>query len=110
MAQAIDFVLADELTHVRFGSEWVREFTRGDPERARGAGEFQREADRAFTFGGGRDIARADRLEAGFSEEELDELEEFNAQGPSRDTLVRAAEILRDRHQARCRGEAVAAL
>ncbi len=33
MKQAIDYVLADELTHVRFGSDWVREFTQGDPER-----------------------------------------------------------------------------
>ncbi len=31
MRQAIDYVLADELTHVRFGSEWVREFTKDDP-------------------------------------------------------------------------------
>ena len=110
MAQAVDFVLADELTHVRFGSEWVREFTRGDPERAKRAREFQRETDRSFSFGGGRDIAREERLEAGFTEDELDELDEINAQGPSRETLVRAAEILRDRHQARCRGEAVAPL
>ena len=27
LAQAVDFVLADELTHVRFGSDWVREWT-----------------------------------------------------------------------------------
>ena len=31
MRQAVDYVLADELTHVRFGSEWVKEFTRGRP-------------------------------------------------------------------------------
>ncbi|MFB3099556.1 MAG: hypothetical protein ACE1ZX_05935, partial [Acidimicrobiia bacterium] len=31
MAQSLDFVLADELTHVRFGSEWSREFTKDDP-------------------------------------------------------------------------------
>jgi uncharacterized ferritin-like protein (DUF455 family) len=107
LEQAVDFVLADELTHVRFGSEWVKEFCKGDPERAARAKEFQRETDRGFAFGGGRQIAREERLEAGFSEEELDELEAIEAEGPRRETLVRAAEILRDRHQARKRGEAV---
>ena len=41
IAQAIDFVLADELTHVRFGSDWSKEFTKDDPERYRRAKEFQ---------------------------------------------------------------------
>jgi len=107
MEQAIDFVLADELTHVRFGSEWVKSFTAGDPEKARRAREFQSETERRFNFGGGRTLAREERLEAGFSVEELAELEAIQAEGPSRATLVRAAEILRDRHQARKRGEAV---
>jgi uncharacterized ferritin-like protein (DUF455 family) len=107
IAQAIDFVLADELTHVRFGSEWVKKFTRGDPDRAARAKTFQLETDRAFSFGGQREIAREERLEAGFSEEELDEIEAIDAEGPRRETLVLAAEILRDRHQARQRGEDV---
>jgi len=109
MAQAVDFVLADELTHVRFGSEWVREFTKDDPERAERAREFQRETERAFSFGG-RQIARSERAEAGFTEEELDEIEELaasRAEGPRRETLVVAAELLRDRHRARKRGEDV---
>jgi len=110
IAQAVDFVLADELTHVRFGSEWVKKFTADDPERARRAKQFQNETDRSFAFGGGRVIAREERLEAGFSEEEVDELEAIEGEGPRRDTLVRAAEILRDRHQARKRGEDVPAL
>jgi uncharacterized ferritin-like protein (DUF455 family) len=109
IAQAVDFVLADELTHVRFGSEWVKKFTADDPERARRAKQFQNETDRSFAFGG-RLIAREERIEAGFSEEEVDELEAIEAEGPRRDTLVRAAEILRDRHQARKRGEDVPAL
>jgi uncharacterized ferritin-like protein (DUF455 family) len=108
--QAVDFVLADELTHVRFGSDWVKSFTAGDPERARRAREFQTETERRFNFGGGRLLAREERREAGFSEEELAELDAIVAEGPSRATLVRAAEILRDRHQARRRGEAVAPL
>jgi uncharacterized ferritin-like protein (DUF455 family) len=107
LAQAVDFVLADELTHVRFGSDWTREFTRDDPERAARAREYQRETERAFSFGG-REIAREERLEAGFTEEELDEIEQLAADrggAPRRETLVAAAEILRDRHLARLRGE-----
>ena len=107
IAQAVDFVLADELTHVRFGSTWVKELTKNDPERARLAKEFQRETDRRFVFGGGRTVAREERLEGGFSEDELEELDEILAVGPSRETLVEAAEILRDRHRARARGEDV---
>ena len=105
--QAVDFVLADELTHVRFGSEWVKEFTKGDPEHAARAKEFQLETDRSFAFGGSRRLARQDRLEAGFSEAELDEIEALGPAGPKRETLIQAGELLRDRHQARRRGEAV---
>ena len=110
IAQSVDYVLADELTHVRFGSDWVKQFTADDPERARAAREFQRETDRRFAFGGGRAVAKEERLEAGFTEEELAELDAILADGPSRATLVRAAEIVRDRHQARQRGEDVPAL
>ena len=107
MAQAVDFVLADELTHVRFGSDWVKEFTKDDPERAKAAKDFQRETDTRFSFGGGREVAREERLEAGFTEDELQELDDILAQGPRRQTLVDAAIVLKDRHQARARGEAV---
>ncbi len=112
--QAVDYVLADELTHVRFGSEWVREFTKGDPERAKKAKEFQMEVERGFAGAGGRrNLAQQERLEAGFTLEELKEIEEVaakNPRGPRRETLLRAAEILRDRHQARRRGADVRAL
>ena len=115
MEQAIDFVLADELTHVRFGSNWVKQFTRSDPEKFREAKEFQRAVERRFSIGNdrsGRDgaaigIARAERLEAGFTEEELREINELADRGPSRDTLVEAAKVLRARHLARGRGEPV---
>jgi uncharacterized ferritin-like protein (DUF455 family) len=106
VAQAVDFVLADELTHVRFGSDWVREFTRDDPERAQRAAAFQRETDTRFSFGT-RALAREERIEAGFSEAELRELDEILDQAPKRQTLVDAALILKDRHQARLRGEPV---
>jgi uncharacterized ferritin-like protein (DUF455 family) len=104
ISQALDFVLADEITHVRFGSDWSREFTKDDPERAKRAREFQRETDHAFSFPD-RELAREDRLEAGFTEDELDEIERIDAKMPKREVLVRASEILRDRHQARARGE-----
>jgi len=110
IAQAVDYVLADELTHVRFGSNWVKEFTKGNPEKARAVKEFQMETERAFSFGGQRPLAHQDRLEAGFTEEELREIEEAmsrDRKGPRRETLLTAAEILRDRHQARRRGESV---
>ena len=107
MKQAIDYVLADELTHVRFGSEWVREFTRNDPERRKAAQEFRRDVDRRFNFGGARSadddaaipIAWQDRLEAGFTEDELKDLAELSGEGPSRQTLRAATEILRERYQ-----------
>jgi uncharacterized ferritin-like protein (DUF455 family) len=109
MEQAIDYVLADELTHVRFGSEWVKEFTKGDPRRAQATKDFQREVDRQFSFGGSRSdrpdagipIAWDDRKEAGFTEEELRELADLSAEGPRRETLIQAFEILRERHLAR---------
>jgi uncharacterized ferritin-like protein (DUF455 family) len=108
LAQAVDYVLADELTHVRFGSDWVKAFTQGDAERAKRAKEFQRETDERFVFGGARSVAREERLEGGFTEEELAELDEILTEtGPRRATLVQAAEILRDRHRARLRGEDV---
>ncbi|MEM7413402.1 MAG: ferritin-like domain-containing protein [Myxococcota bacterium] len=106
VAQASDFVLADELTHVRFGSDWVKRFTADDPERATRAKEFQRETDARFAFGT-RSVAREERLEAGFTEEELDELDEILDQGPPRRILLEAAQTLMERHRARSRGEDV---
>jgi uncharacterized ferritin-like protein (DUF455 family) len=115
--QAVDYVLADELTHVRFGSEWVREFTKDDPERARAAKEFQREVDRRFSVGGTRSgrqdatipVSAADRREAGFTDDEIEELLDVSNQGPTKATLRKAAEILRERHQARKKAAATAA-
>lgn len=109
MKQAVDYVLADELTHVRFGSEWVKEFTKGDPDHFERTQEFRRTVDKQFSFGGSRSdredaairIAWEDRLEAGFSEEELTELAAISGDGPSQKTMIAAAQILRERHQAR---------
>jgi uncharacterized ferritin-like protein (DUF455 family) len=109
LEQSMDFVLADELTHVRFGSDWVKAFCEEAPEKKGPVKDFQLSVERRFSFGGGRSdrddaaipIAWEDRKAAGFSEEELQELAEVAGRGPSRQTLVRAAEILRKRHHAR---------
>jgi uncharacterized ferritin-like protein (DUF455 family) len=109
MHQAVDYVLADELTHVRFGSDWVREFTRDDPERFERAQDFRRQVDKQFSFGGARSeradaaipIAMEVRREAGFTEDELEELKTLSAGGPSKQTLREAARVLQERHRAR---------
>jgi uncharacterized ferritin-like protein (DUF455 family) len=109
-------VLADELTHVRFGSEWVKEFTKDDPARFQRAQEFRREVDKQFSFGGSRSdredatipIAWQDRKEAGFTDEELQELSQLSAGGPSRETLRKAAAILMERHLERRKAAATA--
>ncbi|MFP8873961.1 MAG: DUF455 family protein, partial [Myxococcota bacterium] len=108
MEQAIDYVLADEITHVRFGSEWVREFTKGDPEYLERTQAFRREVDKQFSLGGARSdredaaipIAMEDRLEAGFTQDELEELKVISGGGVTKDTLLQAASILRERYLA----------
>ena len=86
--RAVDYVLADEITHVRMGSKWMRKLTEGDPERLKRAQEFQDSVDEVFNFRGGRrareditndtgtllTIAREARLLAGFTEEEIERL------------------------------------
>jgi len=82
--RAVDYVLADEITHVRMGSRWLNELTRGDPERRRRAIEFQDSIDERFNLGGvrhdggpeqaGISIARDARRLAGFTEEEIERL------------------------------------
>jgi rubrerythrin len=91
--RAVDYVLADEITHVRMSSQWMRKLTEGDPERLKRAQEFQENIDNLFNFQGGRTtqetsppvpievggraidfdstitIAREARLLAGFPEE-----------------------------------------
>ena len=109
MRQAVDYVLADELTHVRFGSDWVKEFTKDDPERYKAAQDFRRQVDKQFNFGGARSkekdaaipIAWEDRREAGFSEDELQELADSTGEGPSRNTMLEAGRILVERHRER---------
>ena len=84
LERAVDFVLADEITHVRMGSRWLNELTKGDPERRQRAIDFQETIDERFNLGGARadgdhelvgiSIAREARRLAGFTDEEIDRL------------------------------------
>ena len=47
-------MLADEVTHVKMGSDWLRRLTENDPERRERALEFQRSVDKLFSLGGFR--------------------------------------------------------
>jgi len=77
-----DWMLADEVTHVKMGSDWLRRLTDNDPERRQQALDFQRAVDKLFSFGGFRGeeeenpvhLARTFRSLAGFSEDEISEL------------------------------------
>ncbi len=45
-------MLADEVTHVKMGSDWLRKLTVNDKERQQQALDFQRTVDKLFSFGG----------------------------------------------------------
>ena len=49
-----DWMLADEVTHVKMGSDWLRKVTEKDPDRRKKALEFQQVVDKLFSFGGAR--------------------------------------------------------
>jgi uncharacterized ferritin-like protein (DUF455 family) len=75
-----DWMLADEVTHVKMGSDWLRKVTANDPERRTKALEFQQVVDKLFSFGGARGetdespigLARRFRELAGFTDDEVD--------------------------------------
>jgi uncharacterized ferritin-like protein (DUF455 family) len=77
-----DWMLADEVTHVKMGSDWLRRLTENDKERRERALEFQRVVDKIFSLGGARGedddspikLARRFRELAGFTDEEVDEI------------------------------------
>ena len=79
-----DWMLADEVTHVKMGSDWLRRITADDPDRRARALEFQHVVDRLFSGGGFRGddedstvkLARRFREMAGFSSDEIDEVAE----------------------------------
>lgn len=77
-----DWMLADEVTHVKMGSDWLRKITANDPERRTRALEFQRVVDKLFSFNGLRGddeespirLARRFRELAGFEDAEIDDI------------------------------------
>ena len=83
-----DWMLADEVTHVKMGSDWLRKLTVNDPQRLQDALEFQRAVDKLFSFGGFRGesdehpvhLARNFRRLAGFDDAEIADLVEIAAQ------------------------------
>ncbi len=83
-----DWMLADEVTHVKMGSDWLRRITANDPERQKQALDFQRTVDKLFSFGGFRGeeeenpvhLARKFRSLAGFSDDEITDLVDVAAE------------------------------
>ena len=81
-----DWMLADEVTHVKMGSDWLRTLTATDKERQKRALEFQRVVDKLFSFGGFRgedddnpvQLARRFRELAGFDDGEMSEIAELS--------------------------------
>ena len=105
-----DWMLADEVTHVKMGSDWLRRVTENDPERRKKALDFQNVVDKLFSLGGfrGEDddspikLARRFRELAGFDADEVDELAEISRQAKV------DAEALRDRLAAEAHSAAAA--
>jgi uncharacterized ferritin-like protein (DUF455 family) len=81
-----DWMLADEVTHVKMGSDWLRKVTQNDPERRKKALEFQSVVDKLFSYGGTRSdseespigLARRFRELAGFTDNEVEEIAEVS--------------------------------
>jgi uncharacterized ferritin-like protein (DUF455 family) len=77
-----DWMLADEVTHVKMGSTWLRDLTKDDKDRQTKALDFQRTVDGLFNFRGMRGesreaaivLARKFREMAGFDTAEIDEI------------------------------------
>jgi uncharacterized ferritin-like protein (DUF455 family) len=94
-----DWMLADEVTHVKMGSDWLRRLTENDPERRDNALDFQRTVDKLFSFGGfrGEDdespihLARKFRGLAGFSDDEIKELVDTAAEAFAEAQAMQAA-------------------
>src|SRR3954468_5702891 len=94
-----DWMLADEVTHVKMGSDWLRRLTAKDPERQKAALDFQRTVDKLFSFGGFRGeeeenpihLARTFRSLAGFSDDEISELVDTAAEAYAEAQAMQAA-------------------
>jgi uncharacterized ferritin-like protein (DUF455 family) len=96
-----DWMLSDEVTHVKMGSDWLRRLTATDPERQKQALEFQRAVDKVFSFGGFRGerdenpvhLARTFRRLAGFTEDEITDLVDVAAEAFAEATAVQEAAL-----------------
>jgi uncharacterized ferritin-like protein (DUF455 family) len=94
-----DWMLADEVTHVKMGSDWLRRLTDTDPERRQQALDFQRTVDKLFSFGGFRGeeeenpihLARKFRGLAGFTEDEITDLVDTAAEAYAEAQAMQAA-------------------
>jgi uncharacterized ferritin-like protein (DUF455 family) len=83
-----DWMLADEVTHVKMGSDWLRRLTETNPDRRKNALEFQKTIDKLFNFGGFRSenddspihLARKFRSMAGFTDDEISQLVDIAAE------------------------------
>jgi uncharacterized ferritin-like protein (DUF455 family) len=81
-----DWMLADEVTHVKMGSNWLRQLTKDNKDRQTRALDFQRTVDSLFNFRGSRGeghdaairLARRFREMAGFRKEEIDEIADMS--------------------------------
>src|SRR5687768_15993316 len=93
-----DWILADEVTHLKMSSDWLRRLTEEDKDRQQKALEFQSTVDKLFSFGGFRGeseenpvhLARKFRSMAGFSEEEITDLVDVAAEAQAEAEAVAA--------------------
>jgi len=97
-----DWMLADEVTHVKMGSDWLRRLTESDPQRRATALEFQSVVDKLFSYGGTRSdsdesmigLARRFRELAGFTDDEISHIadvsDEALSEAKARKQAVRA--------------------
>jgi uncharacterized ferritin-like protein (DUF455 family) len=82
MVEAFDSQLSDEIVHVRFANEWIRRAIEEDPRTVLQMGEALSMAAKGFSQVMGTEATegvrypadRQARLEAGFSQEEVDRL------------------------------------
>src|SRR5205823_5778722 len=94
-----DWMLADEVTHVKMGSDWLRRITASDPDRQKAALGFQKIVDKLFSFGGFRGeeeenpihLAREFRRQAGFTDDEIHELVDVAAEAYKEAQAMQAA-------------------
>ena len=96
-----DWMLADEVTHVKMGSDWLRRITEHDPERRKKALEFQSVVDKIFSFGGTRSdstespigLARRFRELAGFTDVEVAEIADVSLKALEERKAFASAEL-----------------